>query len=245
MRVRLISLIVVVGCAAAFGAAPRSPNDGVPAIIDAPNNEPQITRPVVPPDQLIDQTPDGGNVVELYQAARTVRDVEVANENVKAQVIQAQSIAADVARLYAATFKSCESPEVSQIETIASKTRRFSTTLVGVDGELTKSLAAMRQNVETERAWSAKAREDVNRLMLAAHELGRLRVQAQEIANSVERLGKSIGTTAASCTPTPVPPLFAERDTASTLGIPTSRSPALSPKRVTKPTTTLAPRLAW
>jgi sugar lactone lactonase YvrE len=83
-----------------------------------------------------------------------------------------------------------------------------------------------------------------NRLVVAAHELGRLRVQAQEIAKSVEGLGVSIRTTAASCTPTPVPPLFAERDAASNVGAPVSRSQLLSPKRVTKPTTTLAPRFA-
>ena len=78
----------------------------------------------------------------------------------------------------------------------------------------------------------------------SAHELGRLRVQAQEIAKCVEGLGASIRARAASCAPTPVLPLFAERD-ASTVGAATSRSPALPPKRVTKPTTTAAPRGAW
>jgi hypothetical protein len=139
--------------------------------------------------------------------------------------------------LHAATFKSCDVSEAPQIEPISDKTRGFSTTLARVDGELTKSLATMRQKVETERPGSTRAR--------AVHELGRLRVQAQEIAKSIERLGVSIRTTAASCTPTPVPPLFAERDTPSTVGSPASRAPLLSPKRVTKPTTTLAPRFTW
>ena len=247
MRVGLISLIAIVGCVAAVGAPPGSADDKVSPGTDAPKalNETLITRPIVSLDQLIDQTPDGGQVVELYQTVRTVRDVEAANQNVKAQVIKAQSIAADVARLHAATFKSCDVSEAPQIETIANKARGFSTTLVRVDGELTKSLATMRQKVETERPGSTRAREDVNRLVLAAHELGRLRVQAQEIAKSVEGLGVSIRTTAASCTPTPVPPLFAERDTPSTVGTPARRSPLLSPKRATKPTTTLAPRFAW
>jgi hypothetical protein len=246
VHVGLISLIAIVGCVAGVGAAPRSANDGMPPSTDAQKvlNEKLFTRPIVSLDQLIDQTPDGGHVVELYQTVRTVRDVEAANENVKALVIKAQSIAADVARLHAATFKSCESSEAPQIEPIANKARHFSTTLVRVDGELTKSLATMRQKVETERPGSTRAREDVNRFVLAVHQLGRLRVQAQEIAKSTEGLGVSIRTAAASCTPTPVPPLFAERDT-PIVGAPASRSPPLSPKRVIKPTTTLAPRFGW
>jgi hypothetical protein len=90
---------------------------------------------------------------------------------------------------------------------------------------------------------SIRAKEDVNRFVLAAHELGRLRVQAQEIAKSVEGLGVSIRARAVSCTPTSVPPLFAERD-APAAGDPVRRS-ALPAKRVTKPTTTLTPRFAW
>jgi hypothetical protein len=46
-------------------------------------NETLTTRPIVSLDHLIDQTPDGGQVVELYQSVRIVRDVEAANENVK------------------------------------------------------------------------------------------------------------------------------------------------------------------
>jgi hypothetical protein len=247
VRVGLVFLITIVGCVAAVGAAPRSADDKVPPSMDTqkPLNETLTTRPIVSLDQLIDQTPDGGQVIELYQSVRIVRDVEAANENVKAQVIKVQSIAANVARLHAATFKSCDVSEAPQIETIANKARAFSTTLVRVDGELTKSLAIMRQKIEKERPGSTRAREDVNRFVLAAHELGRLRVQAQEIAKGVEGLGVSIRTTAASCTPTPVPPLFAERDTPSIVGTPASRSPLLSPKRMTKRTTTLAPRFAW
>ena len=74
VRVGLISLIAIVGCVATVGAAPRSADDKVPPITDAQKawNETLITRPIVPLDQLIDQTPDGGQVVELYQAVRTV-----------------------------------------------------------------------------------------------------------------------------------------------------------------------------
>lgn len=245
MRAGLILIVAIVGCVATVGAAPRSADDKVAPSTDALKtlNETPISPPAVPLDQLTDQIPDGGIVIELYKGVRTVRDVEAVNEHVKAQVIKAQSIAADIARLHAATFKSCDGSEATQVETIANKVRSFSTTLVRIDGELTKSLTATRQNVEMERPGSTRAREDVNRFVLAAHELGRLRVQAQEIAKSVEGLAVSIRTRAVSCTPTPVPPLFAERDTP--IEVPTNRSSALSQKRSTKPMTRLTPRPAW
>jgi len=247
MRIRLIPLLVIVGCAAPVGAAQRNVDDRMAPSMQAQKapDEALLTRPMVPLAELIDQTPDGGQVIGLYQASRTVRDVEVANGNVKAQVAKAQSIASDVARLHAAAIKSCEGAEVSQIEAIAIKARSFSTTLVRVDGELTKSLAAMRQKVETEKPGSTRAKEDVNRLVLATHELGRLRVQAQEIAKSVESLGGSLRATSVSCVQTPVPPLFAERDAPSKVGAPAARSPSL-PRRATKPTiTTSVPRFPW
>jgi hypothetical protein len=248
MRVGLIFLIAIVGCVATVGAAPRNSDDRAQPNMElkAPFiNEVPVIRPMVTLDQLIDQTPDGDQVIGLYQAVRTVQDVEAANESVKAQVIKAQSIAADVARLHAATFKSCEGSEAPQVEAIATKARAFSAALVRVDGELTKSLAAMRQKVETEMPGSTRAKEDVNRLVLATNEFGRLRVQAQEIAKSIEGVGVSIRTTTASCMPTPVPPLFVERDTPSNVGAPVSRSPSPSPKRATKPTTSVPPRFSW
>jgi hypothetical protein len=248
MRIRLIPLLIIVGCAAPVGAAQRNVDDRMAPSMQAQKapNEASVTRPMVPLAELIDQIPDGGQVIGLYQASRTVRDVEVANENVKAQVAKAQSIASDVARLHAAALKSCEGAEASQIEAIAIKARSFSATLVRVDGELTRSLAAMRQKVETEKSGSTRAKEDVNRLVLATHELGRLRVQAQEIAKGVGGLGVNMRTTAVSCTATPVPPLFAERDAPFKVGAPPARSPSFSPRRATKPRiTTAVPRFPW
>jgi hypothetical protein len=246
VRVGLISLMVIVGCVATVGAAPRSADDRVPPSADAQKalNEKPINGPTVPLDQLTDQIPDGGIVIELYKGVRTIRDVEAANEYVKAQVVKAQSIVADVARLHAATFKSCDGSEAPEIDAIARKARNFSTTLVRVDGELTRSLAATRHEVETERPGSFRAKEDLNRLVLAAHELGRLRVQAEEIAKSVGRLGVSIRSAEASCRQTSILPLFAERD-APAVAPPASRSSALPLKRVTKSATTPTPRLAW
>jgi hypothetical protein len=246
VRAGFILIVAIVGCVATVGAAPRTADDKVAPGGDALKalNETPITGPTVPLDQITDQIPDGGIVIELYKAVRTIRDVEAANEYVKAQVVKALSIVADIARMHAATFKSCDGSEAPQIETIARKARNFSTTLVRVDSELTKSLAATRQEVETERPSSTRAKEDLNRLVLAAHELGRLRVQAQEIAKSVEGLAVSIRTRAASCTPTPVLPLFAERDTPAVRAA-TGRSPSSPPKRAIKPTTTPVQRFYW
>lgn len=247
MRAGLISLVAMVGCVATVDAAPRSADDKVRPGGDALNalNETPITGPSVPLDQLVDQIPDAGVVIELYKAVRTVQDVEAANEYVKAQVSRAQSIAADIARLHAAAFKSCEGWEAPKIDAVATKARSLATVLVRVDTEFARTLAVTRQEVEAERPRSIRAKEEVNRLILAAHELGRLRVQAQEITKSVEGLGVSLRSAVVACTPTTVPPLFAERDAHSTGGIPERRSPVLSPKRVTKPTATAAPRGTW
>lgn len=49
-----------------------------------------------------------------------------------------------------------------------------------------------RPKVEAERPSSIRAKEDLNRFVLAAHELGRLRVQTQEIGKSNEGLGVSL-----------------------------------------------------
>jgi hypothetical protein len=250
MRLELVFKIVIVGCVAAVGAAPRNSDDKARLNMElkkASINEAPVTGPSVPLDQLIEQTPDGAQVVELYHAVHTVRDVETANETVKAQVIKAQSIAADLVRLHAVDFKLCIGTDVPQIEGIANKARAFSAALVRVDGELTKSLAAMRQKVETEMPGSTRAKEDINRLVLATHELGRLRVQAQEIAKTVEGLVVGIHTITAPCTPTPVPPLFAERDAPPppAAGVSAGRPPSVSLKRETRPTTPVRPSVSW
>ncbi|WP_035695078.1 hypothetical protein [Bradyrhizobium liaoningense] len=243
MRVGLSSLIAVIVCVAAVGAAPKladeqiSPGAGEQRI----QTETTTTRPIVQLDELVDQAPDGSLVIELYQSVRNIRDVEAVNEHVKVQVNNAQSVAADVARLHDSILKSCDASDSPKIEVIALKARAFSATLARVDGELTKALTATRQIVEAERPSSIKAKEDINRFVLAAHELGRLRVQATEIAKAIEGLSFSIRTTLTSCTATPVAPLFAMRDVLP-LGGQARQSPSMKQKRVIKPATTLRRR---
>src|SRR5262249_25718082 len=173
MRVTLTALIVIVGCIAIGGAAPRGTDDTLPKLkVEKAPSEAALVRPLVPLGQLVEETPDGTQIIGLYQAARTIMDVEEANANVKAQVAKAQTIASDLARLQASNGNSCENADAAQIEAIGHKAKALSAILVRVDGELTKSLAAMRHKVETERPGSIRAREDVNRLELATHELG-------------------------------------------------------------------------
>lgn len=246
MRAGLLSLTVVIGCFATVGAPPGGAEDKLIAGTNnqKPVKEALIDRPIVPIEQLIDQTPDGSEIIELYRSARTVRDVEAANENIRTQVIKAQSVTAEIARLHAAAFKSCDRSEAPQIETIANKARDFSAALAQVDAELTKSLAATRQKVEGERPGSIRAREEVNRLVLAQHRLGSLRMQAQEMAKAIDSLGASIHVAEGSCTPTSVAPLFAEHDT-HPVGASVSQSTSLSQKRVTKAKPAQAPRFSW
>jgi capsid protein len=240
MRVTLIVLAVITGCTGVGGAAPRSPVDSSP-----PKAPIEAIRPLVSLEQLVNDMPDAAQVIGLYQAARTVSDVEAANANVKAQVAKVQAIATDLARLHAATSNSCQDTDASQINAIGQKVKVLSVTLARVDGELTKSLAAMPHKVEAERPTSIRAKEDVNRLELATHELGRLQVQAQEVAKGVKNLGASIRRTATSCIPTPVPAMFAERGSPTNIAIPARRPPSLSNRRGMKPVNASAPRLPW
>lgn len=103
----------------------------------------------------------------------------------------------------------CEDVEQSNLEATAAKARSFSATLARIDGELTKSLSAMRQRVAAERSSSTRAKDDVNRYTVAANELGRLNLQTQELAKAIQGVARNIHTAAASCLPTPIPPLFA------------------------------------
>jgi hypothetical protein len=223
MRRALISFIAVLGCAAAVGASPKSVDNALPM----PGTDKAATEaalnPVVPLAQLLDEFPDGAHVIRTYQAVRTVSDVETANAQVKAQISKAYSVASDIARLHAAAIRSCQGTEPSQIDAIALKAKALSATLARVDDELTKSLVAMRQKVEVERPTSIRAREDVNRLSLATHEIGRLRLQAQEVAKTIESFGMSLQKLTASCTTMLVPPLFAERVVPASVALPKRR----------------------
>jgi response regulator RpfG family c-di-GMP phosphodiesterase len=243
MRVPLIALIVIVGCTAVGGAAQKSPADNPPLKLKVEKAPIEAMRPSVPLEQLVDETPDGAQIIMLYQAARTVVDIEAANANVKAQVAKVQTIATDIARLHTAAAKACEDSETTQIDAIALKAKAFSATVVRVENELTKSLATMRQKQEAERPASIRAKEDVNRFSLATHELVRLRVQVQEIAKTIDSFGVSLRKLAASCTPMQVLPLFAERVVPSNVPVPARRPPTTRP--AIKPPTNLAPRFAW
>ena len=163
--------------------------------------------------RLADKTPDGAQLIDLYKAARTVADVEAANGKVKDEVLTVQSVASDLARLHVAKMTVCEEVEASHLEATAAKARGFSAVLIRIDGELARSLAAMRQKLATERSPSTRAKDDVNRLTVAAHELGRLNLQTQELASAIQGVVRRFRAAAASCQPTPIPPLFAEVST--------------------------------
>ena len=67
-----------------------------------------------------------------------------------------------------------------------------------IDGERTKSLGTMRQKVAAEHPASTRA-NDVNRYTVAVHELGRLKVQTEELAKAIQGVARNIKTAADSC----------------------------------------------
>jgi hypothetical protein len=163
-------------------------------------------------------------LIDLYKAARTVTDVEAANGKVKDQVVGAQAVASDLVRLHDAKMNVCEDVEQSHLEATTAKAKAFSDTLARIDSELTKSLATMRQSVAAERSTSTRAKDDVNRFTVAAHEFAKINLHTQEVAKAIQRVARSIRTTADSCMPTPIPPLFAETSAPSRRAVSVSQS---------------------
>lgn len=213
MRASLIALIVITG-ASVISITPSRSEDRTPRRAHAESlTQNTASSQVAPLSQLLDQAPDGAQLIDLYKAARTVTDVEAANGIVKEEVRRAQSFETDLARLHAAKMAACEVLEASDLEGAVAKARAFSATLIRIDGELTKSLAAMRQKLATERSTSTRAKDDVNRFTVAALELGRLNLHTQELTGSIRDVARNVRAAAASCLPTPIPPLFADGGT--------------------------------
>ena len=96
----------------------------------------------------------------------------------------------------------CEDVEQSHLEATAVKAKAFSDALARIDSELTKSLATMRQRVAAERSTSTRAKDDVNRFTVAAHEFGKLNLHTRELARAIEGVARNIRTATVSCLPT-------------------------------------------
>lgn len=144
--------------------------------------------------------------------------------------MRAQAVASDLARVHAAKMTVCEDVEQSHLEATAAKAKAFADTLARIDGELTRSLVTMRQSVTAGRSTSTKAKDDVNRFTVAAHEFGKLNLHAQEVAKAIQSVARNIRTAAESCVPTPIPPLFADGGTPRSRVVSIRRSP-LAPRR--------------
>jgi hypothetical protein len=211
VRAKLVSLIVVVVGASVIAAMPsRSEDQAAPRAHAEASVKTMSSKSTADLSQLANQTPDGAELIELYKTARTVADVETANRKVKKEVERAQLVASELARLHAARRMRCEDVEQSLLDPTVKRSRALSAALARIDGELTKSLGTMRQRVAADRSTSTRAKDDVNRYTVAVHELGRLNLQTQELAKAIQGVARSIQTAAASCNPTPIPPLFAE-----------------------------------
>jgi hypothetical protein len=113
----------------------------------------------------MEQLPDGADLTGYYKPARTVAHVDGKRKGERG-VVRAQS-----RRL---TWKTI------------TKSRALSATLSRVDGEVTRSLTAMRQRAAAENSVSTRAKDDVNRFTVAAHEFSRLNLQTQELAKAIQ-----------------------------------------------------------
>ena len=243
VRVRLMPLVAVAVGASVLSAAPGTAEDRTaPRDHAAASTQPVNSKSIALQSQLAEQTPDGAHLIELYKAARTVTDVEAANGKVKDQLLQAQSVASELVRLHAAKMTACENMDASHLDATAAKATAFSTTLIRIEREITKSLSAMRQKF-TERSISTRTKDDVNRYTVAAHQFGKLNLHTQEVAKAIQSVARNIRTATESCRPTPIPPLFAEGNTPSSKVTSITRSRAAARKRPANAAARLAPLL--
>ena len=234
MRARLIALL-------AAGATIVVASPGMAQDRQALQSR-QIAAAIAPLSQLAEQIPDGAELIDLYKAARSVADLEAANSKVRGEVGRAQSVASDLGRLHAAKMTVCEDVEQSHLEATAAKATAFSATLIRIEHEITKSLSAMRQKV-TQQSISTRAKDDVNRFTVAAHEFTRLNLQTQELAKGIHGIARNIRSAAASCLPTPIPPLFAAGGTPSSRVVSITRSRPTPRKRPANAAVRRAPLL--
>jgi hypothetical protein len=75
--------------------------------------------------------------------------------------------------------------DASHLHATAAKATALSSTLIRIEHEITKSLSAMRQQLAAEGSASTRAKDDVNRFTVAAHEFSRLNLQTQELAKAI------------------------------------------------------------
>ena len=232
MRVRLMPLVAVAVGASVLSAAPGAAEDRTaPRDHAAASIQPVKSKSIARMSQLMEHIPDGADLIGYYKSARTVADVEGANAKVKKQVLQAQSVTSELVRLHAATMTACEDVDAPHLDATAAKATAFSSTLIRIEHEITKSLSNMRQKLAAERSGSTRAKDDVNRYTVAAHEFSRLNLQTQELTKAIQGIARNIRTATESCRPTPIPPLFAAGGTPSSKATSITRSRPAARKR--------------
>ena len=82
MRARSIALYVIAAGAIVIGSSPGRPEDRTLFR----SHQIAAQSAIAPLSQLVEQIPDGAELIDLYKAARTVADVETANGKVKGEV---------------------------------------------------------------------------------------------------------------------------------------------------------------
>jgi hypothetical protein len=210
------AILPLLFCAVALRADQVLSNDLVPAT--AQNADLNTKQLASVPERLLNLSslaPDSGQVVALYQSARTVNDIETANDKVGNDIARTQSIASEISRLYQSVATSCERIDISQVQPIADKLRSLSEAVFMIDGQLARSLLTLQKQTQSRKLSMAEwnSAEDVRRFELAVHKFGQLRVQAQEMAKAVDRFVVSIRLTSEACRPATIPPLFARGGT--------------------------------
>ena len=175
---------------------------------------PPITdqRTVPPLVELETQIPDGNDILALYKAAETVAAVQDANRTVEAEIVKASSVVSSLAAFHAALIASCEHQiDLASINAIAVKAKSLADTVARIEREVARSLGIMGKAVDRDGLASERAKDALDRYVIAAHRLGQLKVQALETDKTAQGLMASIKRTAEqNCHPQRITRLFTQ-----------------------------------
>jgi hypothetical protein len=155
---------------------------------------------------LVEVAPDGRDLIPAFRNAEYVDDVLAAVDMVKGQLSKAREVQSALDRLHREIIR-CE-PTISMdaansqhIEKIGLRLRSFANVLADINAEMKKSIESMRQKVRSEKpsTLAFKTKGDITQFEGAAVEFGKLFVEAQEMAKTLDTLAVDLPTTLASC----------------------------------------------
>jgi hypothetical protein len=177
------------------------------------NLQAEIAKPM----GLVELTPDGPKVVELFRTAKTIPDLVAASANAKTLLGKLSSVENALTGLHTVVSRQCTSQdylEQPSLLQVAEKTQSFLTGLSEIDRRMTNSLAKL--TVENGAAATApySVQTDLaGQLRYVLDDLRRMRLDAELKSQTIVKLVGMLPTIAdATCHQGEIPALFDDNE---------------------------------